>query len=159
MGAILTQDRMAVKYGMDLVQLKFGDRSILLYYHTVFDICMKIRGLATFALRHERKPPQLIRELEKYEREPLTEPLSPIYRRSGLATNVNTWDVTYEGQLVVLHFNEQKFKMHYADAAVLHAWLGRAAKEAKRWAGDNSRQWRVFAKLTDAEDNDKFAFG
>lgn len=120
---------------------------------------MKIRGLATFALRYERNPPTLIRELEKYEKEPITEPLSPVYRRSGLATNVESWKVTYENQLVVMRFNDQFFKMHYVDAIVLHAWLGRAAKQAKRWAGDSSRQWRLFARLTDAEDNDKFAYG
>ncbi len=150
---------MSVKQGMDLIQLNLGDRSVLLYYHTVLDICMKIRGLATFALRYERNPPTLIRELEKYEKEPITEPLSPVYRRSGLATNVESWKVTYENQLVVMRFNDQFFKMHYVDAIVLHAWLGRAAKQAKRWAGDSSRQWRLFARLTDAEDNDKFAYG
>ena len=159
MGAILTQQQVSVKQGMDLVELHLGDRSILLYYQTVFEICMKIRGLATFALRYERNSPKLLRELEKYDQEPISEPLSPVYRRSGLAANVDAWNVTYEKQLVVLQFNDQIFKMHYADAIVLHAWLGRAAKQAKCWAGDSSRQWRIFARLTDAEDNDKFAFG
>ncbi len=144
---------------MDLVEANLGGSPILLYYQEVLDICMKIRGLATFALRYERNPPTLIRELEDYERTPFENTLSPVYRRSGLMTNVKTWKVTQENQLVVLRFNDQYFKFHYADAVVLHAWLGHAAKEAKRWAGDSSRQWRVFARLTDAEDNDKFAYG
>ncbi len=159
MGAILTQTQVSVKQGMDLVQLRLGDRQILLYYQEALDICLKIRGLATFALRYERNHPKLIRELEKYDHAPLDTPLSPVYRRSGLVSNVKSWNVTYENQLVVLRFNEQFFKLHYTDAAHLQAWLGRAAKEAKRWAGDSSRQFRVFARLTDAEDNDKFAYG
>lgn len=159
MGVILTQHQMSVKQGMDLVQLNLDDRSILLYYQTTFDICMKIRGLATFALRYERNPPALMHELEKYEQEPSNVPLSPVFRRSGLMTNVDTWGVYQEDQLVVLVFNDLHVKMHYVDAVMVHAWLGKAAKEAKRWAGDSSRQFRVFAKLTDAEANDKFAFG
>ena len=120
---------------------------------------MKIRGLATFALRYERNPPTLMRELDNYEKTPYDVPMSPVYRRSGLLTNVKSWQITHENQLVVMQFNDQVFKFHYEDAVVLHHWLGRAAKEAKRWAGDSSRQWRLFARLTDAEDNDKFACG
>lgn len=158
-GKVLTIDKCNVKQGMDLVELRLGDRRILLYYQTVLDLCMKIHGLATFALRYERNPPTLIRELDAYAQEPLTNELSPVYRRSGLTTNVGKWKVAYENQLVVLYFDDQIFRLHYADAVVLHAWLGRAAKEAKRWAGDSGRQWRVFARLTDAEENDKFAYG
>ena len=159
MGVILTQQQVSVKHGMDLVQLKLGDRSMLLYYQHVFSICSKMRGLGTFALRYERNSPALMRELDKYELAPPDEPLSPVYRRSGLATNVETWKVSYEDQLVVLQFNDQQFKMHYADSAVVRAWLYKAAKEAKAWAGDDRTGFRVFARLTDAEDNDKFAYG
>lgn len=159
MDIILTSKQVNVKQGMDLVELHLGDRSVILYYQTVFDICMKIHGLSTFALRYERNSPVLMQELEKYDLEPIDEPLSPVYRRSGLDTNVKRWRVGYENQLVMLQFDDLIVKMHYVDAVLVHAWLGRAAKQAKRWAGDSGRQFRVFAKLTDAEDNDKFAFG
>ena len=159
MDGVLTAEQCNVKQGMDLVELNLGGQPILLYYQDVLDICMKIRGLATFALRYERNPPALIHELDNYEKMPLETPLSPVYRRSGLMTNVKGWKVTFEGQLVVIRFNEQIFKFHYVDAVILNHWLGRAAKEAKHWAGDTSRTWRIFARLTDAEDNDKFAFG
>lgn len=164
MGVILTQHQVSVKQGMDLVQAKFSDRSMLLYYQDTFEICSKMRGLGTFALRYERNSPKLMIELEKYEQEPPNVPLSPRFRRSGLKTNVKAYRVDYEDQLVVLEFrdftnNIHVVKMHYTDAVIVRAWLFKAAKEAKAWAGDDSRGFRVFAKLTDAEDNDKFAFG
>lgn len=148
-----------VTQGMDLVQLRLGSNKIRMYYQTVFEICSKMRGHGTFALRHERNHPALWRELDEYGRTPCTVPLHPKHRRSGLVTNLNNWKVWHEGQLVVVQFDDLITKFHYADAARIQAWMRRAGKQAKNWSGDSGRHMTIFARLTDAEDNDKFAYG
>jgi hypothetical protein len=148
-----------VRQGMDLVELRLGSNKVRLYYHDVFTICSKLQGNATFALRYERNHPKLWAELNKYEREPIATPLHPTYRRSGLVSNVKVYKISFKGPLVILQFNELVAKFHYSDVPRLRAHLRRAAKQAKRWAGDDSQQWNIFARLTTAEDNDKFAYG
>lgn len=148
-----------VRQGMDLVELQLGSNKLRLYYHDTLTICSKLQGNATFALRYERNHPKLWQELNKYEREPPKTPLHPNYRRSGLMSNVKMYKVSFKGQLVILQFDELLAKFHYSDIPRIRAHLYRAAKEAKCWAGDSSKQWNIFARLTDAEDNDKFAYG
>ncbi len=148
-----------VRQGMDLVELQLDSCKIRLYYHDVFTICSKLQGNATFALRYERNHPHLWRELNKYEREPPGVPMHPTYRRSGLVSNVKVYKISFEGQLVILQFNELVAKFHYSDIPRLRAHMYRAAKQAKCWAGDSSKSWHIFARLTTAEINDKFAFG
>ncbi len=148
-----------VSQGMDLVQLRLRSNKIRLYYHDVFTICSKLQGNATFALRYERNHPNLWHELQRYDQEPITVPLHPTYRRSGLVSNVKTYSVTFKGPLVIMQFNELVAKFHYSDVPRLRSHLYRAAKQAKRWAGDDSQQWNIFARLTDAAENDKFAYG
>ncbi len=144
---------------MDLVELDIASNKIRLYYQHVFTICSKLQGNATFALRYERNHPELWRELNKYAREPCIVPMHPQYRRSGLMSNVESWSVRFENQLVVLQFDDLVAKFHYSSIPRLRAHLYRAAKQAKHWAGDAVKQWNIYAKLTDAEDNDKFAYG
>ncbi len=148
-----------VRQGMDLVELQLGSHKVRLYYHDVFTICSKLQGNATFALRYERNHPKLWAELNRYEREPIFTPLHPTYRRSDLVSNVKTYGVSFRGPLVILQFNELVAKFHYSDIPRLRAHLYRGAKQAKRWSGDSSRQWTIFARLTTAEENDKFAYG
>lgn len=156
---LFTFEQVNVRQGLDLVELQLGSNKIRLYYHDAFTICSKLQGNATFALRYERNNPKLWEELNAYEHKPITVPLHPRYRRSGLASNVKVYKVSFEGQLVILQFDTLVAKFHYSDIPKLRAHMYRAAKQAKRWAGDSSRQWNIFARLTDAEDNDKFAFG
>lgn len=156
---LFTFEQVDVRQGMDLVELQIDSNKMRLYYQHVFTICSKIRGSGTFALRYERNHPSLARELDKYGREPCIVPMHPQYRRSGFETNVKHWDVGYTDQLVVLTFDDLIAKFHYTDAFRLQAHLRRAAKQAKHWAGDSGRHWNIYANLTTAEDNDKFAFG
>ncbi len=156
---LFTFEQVNVQQGMDLVELQLGSNKIRLYYHDVFTICSKLQGNATFALRYERNHPKLWAELNKYLLEPLTVPLHPTYRRSHMVANVKVYKISFEGPLVILQFNELVAKFHYSDIPKLRAHLYKAAKEAKRWSGDSSKSWNIFARLTDAEDNDKFAFG
>ncbi len=156
---LFTFEHVNVRQGMDLVELQLRSHKIRLYYQDVFAICSKLQGNATFALRYERNHPKLWRELQLYDQEPITTPLHPVYRRSYLASNFTVYKVSFRGSLVILQFNELVAKFHYSDIPRLRSHLYRAGKQAKRWAGDSSKQWTIFARLTDAEDNDKFAFG
>ena len=156
---LFTFKQVNVRQGMDLVELQLSSHKIRLYYHDVFTICSKLQGNATFALRYERNHPKLWRELNKYEHEPIATPLHPTYRRSGLVSNVKVYKISFKGQLVILQFDELVAKFHYSDIPRLRAHLYRAAKQAKRWAGDDSKQWNIFARLTTAEENDKFVYG
>lgn len=144
---------------MDLVELQLGSHKIRLYYQDVFTICSKLQGNATFALRYERNHPKLWAELNKYQHEPARVSLHPTYRRSYLTSNVKTYKISFEGPLVKMQFNELEATFHYSDIPRIRAHMYRAAKEAKCWAGDSGRQWSIFARLTTAEDNDKFAYG
>ena len=156
---LFTFEHVNVRQGLDLVELQLRTHKLRLYYHDVFTICSKLQGNATFALRYEQNHPKLWRDLQQYDQEPITTPVHPTYRRSGIASNVKTYKISFRGPLVILQFNELVVKFHYSDIPRLRSHLYRAAKQAKRWSGDESRQRSIFARLTDAEDNDKFAYG
>ncbi len=156
---LFTFEQVNVRQGMDLVELQLASNKIRLYYQHVFTLCSKIQGNGMFALRYERNHPKLWRELSRYDQEPCIVPMHPCYRRSGLESNCKLQDVWFEGSLVVLQFDDLIAKFHYTDAARLRVHLYRGAKQAKHWAGDSSRSWNIFARLTTAEENDKFAFG
>lgn len=158
MTVILKPAQMNVQQGMDLVQLQLGSDKIRAYYQTTFKICAGIMGSAKFAMQHEGVRPKLFEELNTYSRVDYTNPIHHEYRRSGHMPNFETWEVGFEGSLVKLTFDDEYYMMHYEHAVLLYAWLRRAAKEAKRWSGDRGRTFTTFAKLTDAEDNDKVLY-
>jgi hypothetical protein len=58
---------------------------------------------------------------------------APILRRAS-------WDISTEGQLVVIKFGSTVMRLPYRDAQVLAQWLRQYAKEAQRRAGDK-RHW------------------
>ncbi len=143
---------------MDLVQLQLGSDKIRLYYQTTFKICSSIQGAIKFAMGHEGVRPEVWHKINVYDRTDLETPLHHEYRRSGHSTNIKDWNVAFEGSLVVLTFDTQAYKMHFSDAVWIYAWLRRAAKEAKHWAGDRSRIYNTYANLRDAEENDKILY-
>ncbi|KKN19228.1 hypothetical protein LCGC14_0947970 [marine sediment metagenome] len=158
MTVILKPAQMNVQQGMDLVQVRFESDRIRLYYQTTFKICVGLMGSIKFAMRNEGVRPGLFEQLNTYDRTNFTNPIHHEYRRSGLMTNVDKWDVGFEGSLVKLTFNDAYYMMHYSDGILLYAWLRKAAKEAKRWAGDRGRMFSTFARLTDAEADDKVLY-
>jgi len=155
---LFTQEQINVQQGLDIVQLCLKDSKIKMYYPTTFEICSGMQGAIKFAMSHEGLKPKFWHELNKYERADLGVPLHRRYRRSSYTSNFKNWKVDFEGSLVVLWFDEDYFKMHFSDAAFVYAWLRRAAKQAKHWAGDRSRIYNTYAKLTDAEANDKILY-
>ena len=52
---------------------------------------------------------------------------------------------------VVLKIGNAEMQMPYETALTLSQWLRVRAKEAKRFAGDNSRHWSAIGILDDAE--------
>lgn len=61
--------------------------------------------------------------------------------------------IKQEFDTVVCQFGNVEVKLPYEAALQISAWIRLRAKEAKRFAGDNSRNWRVVGTLTDAEIN------
>jgi hypothetical protein len=55
--------------------------------------------------------------------------------------------VCTEGQLVILKIGNTEIKMEYDTAIQLSTWLRVKGKEAKRFAGDDSRKWTIIGRL------------
>ena len=85
-------------------------------------------------------------------------PFSAAYRRSEARPNFKKWKVGFDQNLVVFTFDDTKVRMHFGDAFQIYGQLRLAGKNAKRWAGDRSKQWTKRACLRDAEENDKFVY-
>jgi len=148
-------EQVNVQQGLDLVNLQLGSNQIRLYYHTTFSICSSLQGATKLAMQNEGLKPDFWHKLIKYDWKGVDTPMHKTYRRSGHQSNLTDWEVAFEGSLVVLKLDDLTAKFHFSDAAKLQVWLRRAAKQAKNWSGDRSRIWNTFARLTDAEENDK----
>lgn len=59
--------------------------------------------------------------------------------------------VSTEGPLVVLRVGNVEIKMEYETAIQLSTWLRVRGKQAKRFAGDDSRRWHIIGNLTAVE--------
>lgn len=59
--------------------------------------------------------------------------------------------VSAEGPLVTLKAGNVEIKMEYETAIQLSTWLRVRGKEAKRFAGDDSRRWHIIGNLTAVE--------
>ena len=155
---LFTSEQVQVAQALDIVQVQISTHKLRFYYQTAFDVIARGRMMATLAMPHEAMNPKFWRELAEYEAEDPGVPLNPSYRRSPFVQNVDTWDATQDGSLVVFQFNELVAKLHYSDALKLMSWINRAARKAKRWAGDDRTKMRITATLTTAEENDKRRF-
>ena len=141
-----------------MVGLKFGPQRFLLYYQTAFKIAAGILMSAKIAAQYEGVRPETWSETLKYQQQRPTVPKHREYRRTTEVPNFKTWKVGGERNLVVLTFDQEIIKIHYSEAFVLYGMVRLAAKNAKAWAGDTSRQWTTRAVLVDAEQNDKFVY-
>ena len=155
---LFTAKQVNVAQALDIVQLQLGSNKIRLYYQTTFKICSSLQGATKFAMRHEGNKPDLWNKLAAYDRSECSVKLHREYRRSGYVTNLTNWEVAFEGSLVILKLDDLTAKFYYPDAARLNVMLRRAAKQAKHWAGDRSRIWNTYARLSDAEENDKVLY-
>lgn len=142
-----------------MVGLKFGPHRFLLYYQTAFKIAVGVLMSAKLAARYEGVHPSKWAGIAKASRSiPPSEPLHRRYRRTREVPNFTKWKVAFDENLVILTFDQEVVRMHYSDAFELYGWIRAAAANAKRWAGDTSKQRTVRAVLTDAEENDKLIY-
>ncbi len=158
MGEILKQQTCAAGAKYDMVGLKFGPHRVLMYYQTAFAVAAGVLMAAKHAARHEGVHPSKWSEMVNNARLVPTEPFSPTYRRTIERPNFKTWKIAFENNLVVFTFDDTVIKMHYSDAFTFYGSIRYAGKNAKCWAGDDSRQWTTRAVLTDAEANDKILY-
>lgn len=151
---------MAVGREYDIVLLRLNDNLLKLYYHTTFEVVNGIRMAAKLAMRHEGMQIPDWRTLAGMEgdRLPSLIPVHPTYRRSGIKSNVKSWDIKWDGSLVKPIFNELVSTLHFSDAFRLQIELRNEARDAKAWSGDKSKALRVTAYLSDAEDDYKHGY-
>ena len=148
---LFTQEKVKVGNGMDLVQWQLGEHKIRLYYLTAYKLAGQIRVVAKAAVNLAGGNPALWRSLAAYDLEPSRVPLHREYRRSGFLSNLKTIPtVDIDGELVVVQLDELEATFHCTDALIVQAMLLRAARDAKRWAGDAQRVRILSAFLTNA---------
>lgn len=136
---------------LDIVQWRLGDNKLRLYYPTAIKLAGRMRVCGKEAIAQAGGNRKLWRDIIKYESAEIVEPLHPDYRRSGYLSNLRTEPKAHvEGELVVLTFDKLTAKLHCTDALIAQAMLMRAARNAKRWAGDSNRGFVLSALLTNA---------
>ena len=158
MGNVLTMHKCGAGAAKDMVGLQLGPHRFLMYYQTAFKIAAGVLMSAKHAATYEGVHPSYWSDkLNKQQQVPMTI-LSAAYRRSPALPNFTDWKVGFENNLVVFTFDNETIRMHYEGALEIYGEIRLAGKNAKRWAGDTSRQWTTRAVLRDAEDNDKLVY-
>ncbi len=158
MSGILTRQTCAAVHEYDMVGLRFGSCRFSMYYQTAFFIAAGALSSAKLAARFESvNPAHWVTMIDTSQQDALQE-FSREYRRSGQQPNFKKWEVRFQGNLVQFVFDEEIITTHYSDVYDIYVSIRLAAKNAKRWAGDSSRQWTTRAHLVDAEENDKFVY-
>jgi hypothetical protein len=136
---------------MDLVRWRLGSHKIRLYYPTAYKLAGQMRVVAKTAVELAGGNRKLWRAVALYDLEPSTVALNREYRRSGLLSNLkNTPTVDIDGELVIVQLDDLRATFHCTDALMAQAMLLRAARDAKRWAGDAQRVRMLSAFLTNA---------
>lgn len=158
MSEVLTKHTCAAVHHCDMVGVQFGPQRVVMFYQTAFKLAAGLLQAAKLAGRFEGVHPSKVAELTHIKQQEALEPLHNEYRRSTYTPNFEEWKVSFDRNLVVFTFDEERIHMHYSNAYEMYGWIRLAAKNAKRWAGDRGRQWTTRAHLADAEENDKFIY-
>ncbi len=160
MGDILLKDHYQVTTMCDIVVLTLGEYTMTLFYQTAFEIAAGMRLAAKMSMRYEGvRTGEWRKILEEVRPQKPKIPIpNRVYRRSNEPSNISSWRVDWERQLVRVVFDELTASLHYTDALRLHVLLREYARVAKAWAGDVGRTTRCVAHLADAEENDKFVY-
>lgn len=158
MSDVFLKESVTSSADLDMVSFTFGAHRVLVPYQTAFEILAGVKLAGKMASRVDGNDPQAWRELARVNNS--TRNLTPHrrFRRSNLQSNVKTWEVKFDGALVVLIFNELTVKLHYADALQWYTGARLAAREAQAWAGDSKRQMRAVGYLNDAEENYRLGY-
>lgn len=162
MSAVFTLEQVSTSSRFEFVAMRFRDQTPLVPYQTAFKILNGVCMAAKHAMRYEAVANKYWRTLAFIDVDTVTFKAAREPRRSTLASNVSNWKVDIENQLVVLVFetrNNKKaltVKMHYAEALQWYTMARLSAREAKAWAGDDTKSMMGTAHLTDAAQNDRF---
>jgi hypothetical protein len=162
MSAIFTLEQVSTSPRFEFVAMRFRDQTPLVPYPTAFKILNGVCMAAKHAMRYEAVANKYWRTLAYIDVDTVTFRAAREPRRSNLKSNVSNWRVNIENQLIVLYFetrNNKKalvVKMHYADALQWYTMARLSAREAKAWAGDDSKNMQATAHLTDAAANARF---
>ena len=161
MSAVFTLEHVSTSPRYEFVVMRFGDQRPMVPYQTAFKILNGVASAARHAMRFEAVATKHWRTLAHIDADTVTFPAHFEPRRSRLHSNVSNWRVDVEQQIVVLYFETRNNKkaltvrLHYADALQWYMMARLSAREAKAWAGDDTKAMSVNAYLTDAEQNDK----
>lgn len=151
MSGVLTRHDVSVCQTLDMVWLSIDSRRFELYYLTSSRIAGGLRVACKAAMGIAGGDAKLWRDLEDYEQRQNYPPFHYEYRRSCCATNIKSWSVRLNRELVTLVFDaEVKFTFHCTDGIKLASQLNVACKMAKSWAGDASKTLICTGLLSDA---------
>lgn len=162
MSAVLTLEHVSTSPRFEFVAMRFRDQTPMVPYQTAFKMLNAVCMAAKHAMRYESLHNKHWRTLAHIDVDTVTFRAAREPRRSSLRSNVSNWRVDIENQLIVLYFETRNNKkaltvrMHYADALQWYTMARLSAREAKAWAGDDTKAMQATAHLTDAEANAKF---
>ncbi len=162
MSAVFTLEQVSTSPRFEFVAMRFRDQTPMVPYQTAFKILNGVCMAAKHAMRYEAVANTHWRTLAYIDVDTVTFRAAREPRRSTLQSNVSNWRVDVENQLILLVFetrNNKKalvVKMHYADALQWYTMARLSAREAKAWAGDDSKNMQATAHLTDAAQNARF---
>ena len=137
----------------DTVVISFSTLCPRVAYQTAFEMSHKLRLQCKRAARLDRASATLAREFMP-DLKDCPRPHRG-FRRSRLVPNVQCWKTGINGKLVWLGFNGECCELGYEDGLKWSSLIREAARRAKAWAGDTSKQMGMHAMLTDGEEDYK----
>ena len=156
MDELLQRQNIAVNTDLDRVVLSVNRLSFPMPYADGFKIAGHMRLACKRCMRECGESIKDWRKRSEITHVPEVAEISPV-RRTTLTRRFN-WSVGGRGEMVVLMFGNITLEIHFSDALRLATWLRVGARQAKLWAGDQSKTVMSLARLSDAEENYKRGF-
>ncbi len=153
MDSLLSRHKIKVGQDMDRVTLQIGRLPVSIPYSQAFKIAQGLQLGAKYVMRlagQSWKDWQKRTEIDEIPSQVITNDS----QRSTLPSRFE-WTVAFEGELVRLTMGNVSFAFHFTVALKLVTALRLNGRNAKRWAGDTSRQISAMGMLSDAEQNYK----
>ena len=135
------------------MELRLGEHTPRVFYQTAIEFNPQIKLCARAAFQKEGASwrEQWLWHNEDYGLP--TVPRNPTFRRSAMQPSALKVKVDLDDRLVRIQFDDKlTVRMPYEDACTLNGFIERAIRNAKNWAGDSTRGFRLSARLTDAEE-------
>lgn len=142
----------------DFVVVRLGSLRPMMPWQLALEKCHKLRSHCKHAARFDRADVGFWRDVET---EDLDDQPSPHrgFRRSSLVQNFKSFEIASKPPLVALIFDGTWTEMNYEDGIKLHQMIRRAARRAKGWSGDTSRNTGMHGNLTSAEEDYRLGLG